>query len=66
MHYLKSDISEFNFGNSSVLVVQYFSKSFIKLKIVVVHKLPNFDASVFDDFFYYNIYIEVEINQVVS
>ena len=40
MHYLKSDISELNFGKSSVLVV---------------HKLPNFDASVFDDFFYYNI-----------
>ena len=25
------------------------------LKIVVVHKLPNFDASVFDDFLYSNI-----------
>ena len=40
MHYHKSDISELNFGKSSVLVV---------------HKLPNFDASVFGDFFYYNI-----------
>ena len=29
-------------------------KKFYKLKIVVVHKSQNFDASVFDDFIYYN------------
>ena len=52
MHNLKSDISEFSFGNSSVYILV---KKFYSLKIVVVHKLPNFDASVFDDFFSYNI-----------
>ena len=52
MHYLMSDISEFNFGNSSVLSRPIRAKKFYLLKIVVVHKLPNFEASVFDDFFY--------------
>ena len=54
MHYLKSDMMNLT------LVIQVYKSSntcqnSFQLKIVVVHKLLKFDASVFDNFSDYNI-----------